>query len=73
MERPRDEEREERRGDERQRLVAREAVVGGCPEAQRQLRRRLHVGRRSLADYSIGLVWWDGTPGGGERASAVWW
>jgi hypothetical protein len=36
VEGPRDEERQERRGDERQRLVASEAVVGGRPEAQRQ-------------------------------------
>jgi hypothetical protein len=45
VDRARDEEREERRGDERQRLVAREAAVGGLPQSCRQLRGRLH--RRS--------------------------
>ena len=51
-----DEEREERRGGERQRLVAREAGVGGRPEAQRQLRRRLHGRRRCGGFDRIGVV-----------------
>jgi len=77
VEGPRDEEREERRGDEGQRLVARQAVVGRRPEAQRHLRRRLHGLRfgfaRGLFDR-IGLLvgaGWDGTPRGGERGVVV--